>query len=348
MEDAELTREVKALAHRVGFARVGAARAGALEPEGEQLQAWLDAGRHGEMGWMAETASVRKDPRHPGMVPGAESVLVMAAPYGGGPAKVQALPGRVADYARGRDYHRVLSKRTREIVRLLSESGHDARSAVDSKPVLERAWAERAGVGFVGKNCCLIVPGLGSHVFLSCVITTAPLVPDPPMPRRCGDCRLCLDACPTRAFEGPRELDARRCISYLTIEHEGPIPEALRASMNDWLFGCDVCQDVCPYNRSGAGLVDEAFLPRAQWDGMSAADFLTMSADSFADWAAGSPTKRAGYEGLARNASIVLGNRGERRHLPILREAADSHRSQTVRESAHWAIRQIEQRTASR
>lgn len=336
--DANLTTKIKALAHSVGFVRVGVARAESLEPEGQQLSAWLDAGRHGQMAWMAETAPVRRDPRHPGMVAGAKSVVVMAVPYGPGADGLEDEPGRVAGYARGRDYHRVLSKWTRQIVRALAEAGFESRSAVDSKPVLERAWAERAGVGFVGKNCCLIVPGLGSHVFLSCVITTAPLIPDAPMKRRCGSCTLCLEACPTRAFEGPRELDARKCISYLTIEHRGPVPVGQREGIGDWLFGCDVCQDVCPYNRSAGQGVPEPFAPRVTWDGVRTTDFLQMSEQAFGEWAAGSPLKRGTAEGLARNAATVLGNSGNKRYLPVLREAATTHRSQTVREASGWAV----------
>lgn len=343
--DPALTREVKALAHEAGFARVGVAQATALEPEGAQLQAWLQAGRHGQMTWMERTAKVRKDPRDANMVDGAKAVIVMAVPYGGAP--VDAAPGRVARYARGRDYHRVLSKWAARIVHQLETAGFIARAAVDSKPVLERAWAERAGVGFVGKNCCLIVPGLGSHVFLTCVITTAELVPDAPMARRCGSCTRCLVACPTDAFVAPRELDARRCISYLTIEHQGPVPDEHRQGMGDWLFGCDVCQDVCPYNHGVASdqAAEPAFDTGARWKDFSAVQLLQMDEAAFSDWGSGSPVKRGKLEGLARNASIVLGNHGSKTHLPVLREAARSHDSEVVREAADWATRQINQRS---
>lgn len=344
----DLTQELKQRALDLGFVRAGVACAEPLEPERTRLRAWLDEGRHGEMRWMADTAEVRGDPGHPGMLPGVKSVLVLAAPYARrepngatGPA-----PGRVARYARGRDYHNVLGKRARKLVRWLREGGHQARMSVDSLPVFERAWAQRAGVGFVGKNCCLIVPGLGSHVFLTCVLTTAELAPDEPMKERCGSCRLCLDACPTDAFSEARRIDARRCISYLTIEHPGEVPDPLRGSMGDWLFGCDVCQDVCPYNRTApeAAEVTEPFAADPRLERTKAEDLLRMDAQTFAEWAHGSPLRRPGHEGMARNAATVLGNVGSRRHLPVLQETAARHASDVVRRTAAWAAGAIRAR----
>ena len=222
--DGALSERVKTLATGLGFARVGIATATRLEEEGAYLDAWLAEGRHGQMSWMQDTAAVRKDPRDPRMLDGAASIVVMVAPYPRENEYQGPSPARVAKYALGRDYHNVLTKKARRVSRFLGDVGYASRVAVDSKPVFERAWAERAGVGFVGKNCCLIVPGLGSHVFLACVVTTAPLTADHPMERRCGSCTLCLDACPTEAFSEPRRLDARKCISYLTIEHRGTVP----------------------------------------------------------------------------------------------------------------------------
>lgn len=348
-QDAQLTARVKAEAEAVGFARVGVAQAGALDEEGMHLDAWLAAGRHGQMSWMATTASVRKDPRDPNMLENAKSVIVMAAPYVRRNAYEGPPPARIAKYAVGRDYHNVLTKKGRKVARVLQEAGFIARVAVDSKPVFERAWAERAGVGFVGKNCCLIVPGVGSHAFLACVVTTAPLSPDEPMSRRCGSCTLCLDACPTRAFSGPRSLDARKCISYLTIEHRGAIPAAHRKALGPWAFGCDVCQDVCPYNQT-SGAIDgslDAFEPGDRWTGVDAAELLQMTEDRFRAWAEGSPVKRAQHEGLARNMALVLGNRGEEIHLPVLDEARRSHPSEVVREAAEWARIELTRRLAA-
>jgi epoxyqueuosine reductase len=351
VEPAVLKRELLALAHELGFARAGVAAAEPLGVESERLRAWLADGRHGSMAWMASTAEVRADPGHAGMLAGARSVLVLAAPYarveGEGP--VGPSPARVARYARGRDYHNVLEKRARKIARHLRARGHPARVSVDSVPVFERAWAQRAGVGFIGKNCCLIVPGLGSHVLLACVVTGAVLEPDAPMKERCGSCRLCLDGCPTGAFVDARQLDARRCISYLTIEHRGAVGEDLRSSMGDWLFGCDACQDVCPFNRTAPppAEVTEPFAPAPRLASTTAEDLLRMGEGDFRAWAHGSPLKRPGWDGMARNAATVLGNVGSRRHLPVLREAAAGHPSETVRATAEWAVRRIEGRGGS-
>lgn len=344
----DLTARVKAEARAQGFARVGVAKAGLLEAEGRQLDAWLADGRHGEMSWMAETASVRKDPRDPRMLDHARSVIVMVAPYLRRSAYQGPPPGRIAKYALGRDYHNVLTKKSRKLARLLQEEGFAARVAVDSKPVFERAWAERAGVGFVGKNCCLIVPGIGSHVFLACVVTTAELKPDEAMDRRCGTCSLCLDACPTRAFSSARSLDARKCISYLTIEKRGPIPLEHRHALGPWLFGCDECQDVCPYNRSSSeteGTLD-AFEPGARWSDVDAARLLEMGEEELRAWAEGSPVKRARREGLARNAALVLGNRGDETHLRVLDGAREHDPSDVVREAAAWACEELRRRLA--
>jgi len=345
----QLKDRLKAEAERAGFLRCGIAEARALEEESAHLDAWLAEDYHGQMTWMATTAPVRKDPRHPGMLLEASSVIVMAAPYPRHQPYQGPPPGRVAKYALGRDYHNVLTKRARRVARVLSDAGYAARIAVDSKPVFERAWAERAGVGFVGKNCCLIVPGIGSHVFLACVITTAPLRADDPIRRRCGSCALCLDACPTRAFVAPRNLDARKCISYLTIEHRGSVPLEHRRALGPWLFGCDVCQDVCPYNQAPgiAGGTLAAFEPGDRWSSIKAERFLQMTEEAFRAWAEGSPVKRAQHEGLARNAALVLGNRGSQMHLPMLEEAAQGHPSATVREAARWAAEELRCRLAA-
>ena len=344
--DTELTARVKAEAGAVGFARVGIADAGVLGEEAARLDDWLADGRHGQMSWMATTASVRKDPRDPNMLENAKSVIVMAAPYVRRHGYEGPPPARIAKYAMGRDYHNVLTKKGRKVARVLQEAGFAARVAVDSKPVFERAWAERAGVGFVGKNCCLIVPGIGSHVFLACVVTTAPLSSDDPIDRRCGSCTLCLDACPTQAFSEPRSLDARKCISYLTIEHEGAIPNEHRQALGPWAFGCDVCQDVCPYNQtSGAAQHSlDAFEVGERWTGVDATELLQMSEDAFRDWAEGSPVRRARHEGLARNLALVLGNRGEERHLPVLDDARQNHTSPVVREAAKWGASELRRR----
>jgi epoxyqueuosine reductase len=342
----DLKAELGALASSLGFQRFGVARAERLEPEGEQLRRFVEAGRHGSMGWLAETAEVRADPRHDGMLPSARSILVFVTPYSRRGGALDLAPGSIARYALGRDYHNVLTKKLRRIEAFLRERGFAARHSVDSRPVLERAWAERAGVGFIGKNCCLIVPGLGSHVFLSTIVTSAEVEPDAPMERHCGSCTLCLEACPTSAFIEARAIDARRCISYLTIEHRGDFPEELREATGEWLFGCDVCQDVCPYNHSRRDVDDpeSPYAPSPRWSELRAEQLLTLSEEEFRALTEGSPLKRALREGLARNAAVVLGNAGTRRHLPVLREVVRDHDAESVRDAAAWAIGAIERR----
>jgi epoxyqueuosine reductase len=338
----DLKARLVARAHELGFARAGVARVEPLGREGEALRRWIAAGYHASMAWMADTVEVRVDPGHTGMLPDARSVLVLATPYARTDGPDGPAPGVVARYARGRDYHNVLGKRTRKLARLLQDQGHRARVSVDSVPVLERAWAQRAGVGFVGKNCCLIVPGLGSHVLLATVVTDAELPADAPMAERCGGCRLCLDGCPTGAFVGPRELDARRCIAYLTIEHRGPIDPELRAPMGTHLFGCDDCQDVCPFNRTAPlpASETEPFAPDPRLE-VEVAQLLSMDDAGMLEWAHGSPLRRPGRERLARNAAIVLGNAKDRRHLPVLQRTAAEDPSDVVRDAAEWAVRRL-------
>lgn len=333
-------------ARELGFARMGIARVSPLDREGEALRRWIAAGYHASMRWMADTLEVRLDPGHAGMLPGARSVVVLATPYARAGGPLGPSPGVVARYARGRDYHNVIGKRARKLARMLRDEGHEVRVSVDTLPVLERAWAQRAGIGFVGKNCCLIVPGLGSHVLLCAIVTSAELEPNEPMVERCGSCRLCLDACPTGAFLEARSIDARRCLSYVTIEHRGAYPEAHREAAGDWLFGCDACQDVCPYNQPARGeeLADGPFAPAPRWSGVRAEDFLTMGDEAFRALTEGSPLRRARREGLARNAAIVLGNVGTRRALPILRDAAAHDPDEAVRDAADWAVCRIEAR----
>lgn len=341
-----LTIELKATALSLGFTRVGVARIDAAEGmprDALRMREWIAAGHHGQMGYMEETCEVRLDPNHALMLPSAKSVIVLATAYAREGESSGPEPGRIARYAQGRDYHAVIPKRVAKLARELKSRGFVARQSIDTMPVLERAWAQRAGIGFVGKNACVIVPGLGSHVLLSVILTNAELEPDEPMRERCGDCRACLDVCPTNAFVAERHLDARRCISYLTIEHEGAIAEDLRATMGDWLFGCDACQDVCPFNRAALPSAQStlAFRRDARHAELGAEDFLALDEHNFDRLTGGSPLRRAGREGLARNAAIVLGNSGHRRYLPVLQRTADTHDSEVVRQTAAWAVKRL-------
>lgn len=348
--DFDLTARAKELALAQGFLRVGVARAEPLTEEAMRLSAWLSKGRHADMDYMQDTFVVRTDPTQSRMLEGATSMLVLVAPYAS-PRSETPMRGEasVARYALGRDYHRVLKKRAKPLVEMFTAAGFEARLAVDVLPVFERAWAVRSGVGFVGKNACLIVPGVGSYVFLAVLVTTAPLQPDAPMRERCGTCVRCLQACPTEAFAGAGDLDAAKCISYLTIENRGPIPASLRSKMGSWMFGCDACQEVCPFNDARGETLSEASQSMlAEFSGGGIAggpvEFLQMQDEAFEVMSRGVSLRRAKREGMARNAAVVLGNVGSRVHLKVLHDAATNDPSPIVREAAEWAATQITRR----
>ncbi len=352
----ELAARVKAKAHALGFEAVGIARADLpLAEEHVRYEAFLAEGMHGTMRYLAELADVRRRIDTEAILPGARSVVCVARRYQRDARAEEADPPlaqRVARYARGHDYHNVVRRKLRRLaafLRGLAPVGSPgtptrARPMVDDVPVLERAWAARAGLGFIGKNGMLIVPGEGSFVLLGEVVTTLDLPPDTPMAERCGSCTRCLDACPTQAFARPFVLDARKCVAYLTIELRGAIPEEQRAGIGEHLFGCDECQTVCPFNGS-ARPRDPAsartFEPLPLWDGLREADLLAMDDARWNALALGSPIKRAELVGMARNAAIVLGNRGESASLPALARAAEAHPSAVVREAARWAMERV-------
>jgi epoxyqueuosine reductase len=342
----DLTEEVKRRALALGFARVGIARAGPLADDARYLASWLEAGYQGTLDYMRESAPVRANPTHPGMLATAKSVVALATPYESvGPSVVRPKAG-IAGYARRRDYHPVLYKRLGKLARVLTEKGYLVRRSVDSMPVLERAWARLSGIGFVGKNALLVIPGLGSYLFLSSLITDAELEPDTPIKSRCGRCRICLESCPTGALVEPQTVDARRCIAYLTMNHRGPIEPRLRSGMGGWIFGCDVCQKVCPFNH-GRGYAYDGKYTKAMnpsLDVINAVVILQSGASELEEAIGKLPLRRAGRDNLARNAAIALGNTGAREHLGILQAASASDPSPVVREHAQWAIERIEER----
>ncbi len=344
MSSAEHAARVKARALTLGFHRVGITSVEPLTVDHERYLAFVAEGRHGAMDWLADNQEARRGMAHPGILTHARSVIVCAMAYHRA-GDERTVPGAtIARYARGRDYHNFMRRRLRRLATWLrAEYSADARPMVDTAPVLERAWARRAGVGFVGKNGCVIAPGLGSYILLGEVATSIELASDAPIAERCGACRLCLDACPTQAFTSPYTLDPRRCVSYLTIEQQGSIPVELRAAVGNRLFGCDDCQDVCPYNHVRApdahGTRDFAALPR--WQETALESLVGLDAAGFDALTAGTALGRAGRVGLARNAAVVMGNTGGRRHLPVLRHAAESDPSDVVRETALWAIGRV-------
>jgi epoxyqueuosine reductase len=341
---AALTRLVIDEARALGFHRVGVAPAGPALSHAA-YEAWLAAGMHGEMLYMAapEHRAGRADVR--ALLHGARSVVVVALAHDASliPADRLARPaGQVARYARGRDYHDVMKPRLRELAaRVSRHAGRSvaARPCVDTAPVLERELAARAGLGFVGKNNMLIAPGLGSYIMLGELLLDVELdcTAAEPQASRCGECRACLDACPTGAFAGPYSLDARRCISYLTIEHRGAIPRELRPAIGTRVFGCDVCQEVCPFNAAApARTAPDPDLSAAS-SGLDLVRVLGLGSAQLRKLTRGTALRRAGRAGLLRNVCVALGNAGDEHAVPAL-AAALGDRQPLVRGHAAWAL----------
>jgi len=328
-------------ARSAGFALCRIARAGSAT-HAPQLQAWLQSGHHATMDWMQRTAEQRSDPRL--LLPGALSIVVLATNYYFASAPDDTnTGGRIARYARGRDYHDVIGTRLDRLDRLMKAAGGAQKCFVDGGPVLERDWAAASGVSWHGKSTMGIHPELGTWFFLSVILTTLEFEPDTPIADRCGRCTRCIDACPTGAIVAPHRLDARRCISFLTIENKGPIPEEFREAIGDRIFGCDDCLDACPWNRFARESRDAQLSPLPHTHGMRLRDFLSLDDPAFKVLFAGSPILRAKRRGFLRNVCVALGNKGTAEDLPALRAALADH-EQLVRDHAAWAIARIESR----
>lgn len=322
-----LQREATAL----GLQHVRAVRVGEQAPRLEAFDAWLAKGLHGEMQYLPRGRDDRADPRR--RMPVRTAVVFALEHHHELPPDPGGLTGRVARYAWGRDYHNVLGKRLRKLRKRLRDLDIPSWGGVDTAPILERAWAEAAGAGFSGKNCVQIVPARGSWMLLAVLFLPEDLPTTAPLGDHCGRCRRCLDACPTSAFLGPHVLDARRCISYWTIERRDAIPVELRAGFGRWVFGCDVCQEVCPHNAAPPP-GDAALAPRHAWLDLEA--LIDLDDEPLLERFHGSPIKRPGPEGLRRNACVVLGNLGDPDAIPVLRRALD--RGPLVAEHARWAL----------
>jgi len=310
---------------------------------------WLAAGHAGEMTYLAAPDHVRPRGDLRALLASARSLVVVALAYDrADPVPPQALlRGRIARYARGEDYHLVMRDRLVALAdRIAGELGHAvaSRPCVDSAPVLEREWAERGGLGFIAKNTMLIAPGLGSYVVLGELLLDVELpatAPDVPPKPRCGSCTACLDACPTRAFVDAYVLDARRCISYLTIEHQGPIPRELRPAIGTWVFGCDVCQEVCPFNAGAGEPADPLLRPRTAEHALPALLALAAKgANQLRQLVKRTAMRRVSRDVLLRNVAVALGNTGSREAVPAL-VALLQHRSPLVRGHAAWALGEL-------
>ena len=302
------TDQIKEEAKRLGFNECGIADAVYLDEDAIRLQQWLDNGYQGEMGYMERNFDLRTDPRK--LVPGAKSVITLLLNYY--PAEQQqAQAPKIAKYAWGLDYHYVIKEKLKQLIAYITEniSTVDGRGFVDSAPVLERSWAVRSGLGWVGKNGNLITKHSGSFFFIATLITDLELVPDAPFATdHCGTCTRCIDECPTKAIVAPGEIDGSKCISYLTIELKGEeIPNEFHGKMEGWMFGCDICQDVCPWNRFSKPTTETGFTPLPEVLNLSLQQWEEMTEETFKKTFKNSPLSRPKYKGIQRNINAVKG-----------------------------------------
>lgn len=303
----ERSARVKAHAAKLGFDACGIAQAGHVDPE-DRFGDWIARGFHADMTWLSETKALRQDATL--RQPGARSVIVVARSYYHDRPEPPKGTGRVARYAWGKDYHRALKPWIRRMAWFVDAMEPDAESAIsiDDKAVMERAWAERAGIGWVGKNSLILNRQLGSWFVLGTVITTVALAPDTPVQPSCGSCRACIDACPTSAIVEDAVVDARRCIAYQTIENRGDIPPELQPAFGNWVFGCDICQEACPWNRFAEPPAVHGFPPREGIANPPLDALAHMDKAAFDAYFAGTPVRRALDTGIRRNAKIALRN----------------------------------------
>ncbi|MCH8155056.1 MAG: tRNA epoxyqueuosine(34) reductase QueG [Proteobacteria bacterium] len=327
----------------LGFDAVGFAAPRLAESARADLAEYLARGYHGDMGWLANNAARRGDPA--ALWPEARSVVVLGLDYGPAedPLKLLSAPerGAISVYARGRDYHDALQTRLKALGRWMAEAyGCQVKVFVDTAPVMEKPLAQAAGLGWQGKHTNLLARGHGSWLFLGEVFTTLELTPDAPERDHCGTCRRCLDACPTDAFPAPYRLDARRCISYLTIEHKGHIAREFRAAMGNRIYGCDDCLAVCPWNKFATATGEPALLPRAELTAPRLDDLAALDDAAFRQVFAGSPIKRTGRDRFVRNVLIALGNGGDPKQVPTV-EALLDDASPLVRAMAVWALARL-------
>jgi epoxyqueuosine reductase len=335
---------LKDTARSIGFDSVRITRADEPWAAGERLEAFVADGRHGQMEWMETTLERRKAPT--AMWAGAKSAVVVALNYGPGIDPMELLAersvGNISVYARGRDYHDLVKSRLKQLARaFVAETGTEVKVFVDTAPLMEKPLAAKAGMGWQGKHTNLVSRELGSWFFLGVMLTAAELQPDATETDHCGSCRACLDVCPTQAFPAPYQLDARRCISYLTIEHAGPIPREFRAAMGNRIYGCDDCLAVCPWNKFAEAASEAALHARAELKTPGLDELAALDDATFREVFSGSPIKRSGRTRFVRNVCVAIGNSGDVRLVPSLLgllgdEAPD------IRGAAIWALARLD------
>ena len=340
--DNGISQAIAREAQSLGFEACGFASVEAAWPASARLQEFVAKGLHGEMGWMATTAERRAHPR--GMWADARSAIVLGMSYGPDRDPLEALKdgskAAISVYAQGDDYHEVIKKRLKTLARwLVAESGCEVKVFVDTAPLMEKPLAQMAGLGWQGKHTNLVSREHGSWLFLGSILTTLELPVDAPGEDHCGTCRACLDVCPTQAFPAPYRLDARRCISYLTIEHAGPIPEEFRAALGNRIYGCDDCLAVCPWNKFAAEARETAFHARDALRSPSLAELVQLDDAGFRALFSKSPVKRIGRDRFVRNVLYAIGNSGDVGLIEMARPLLDDA-SPVVSEAARWALGQ--------
>ncbi len=341
-----MTREtdLRAQAGALGFDAVRIARADEAWSAGDRLAEFVGEGRHGTMAWMEDTLERRRHPQ--AMWAQARSAVVVGLNYGPDNDPLDALAARsnaaISVYARGRDYHDVLKKRLKQLARQFAETtGEEVKVFVDTAPLMEKPLAEKAGLGWQGKHTNLVSRSHGSWLFLGILLTTADLQPDAPETDHCGACRACLDICPTKAFPAPYQLDARRCISYLTIEHKGPVPRAFRPAIGNRVYGCDDCLAVCPWNKFASTASEAALHAREATDNPPLETLVALDDTAFRAAYAGSPIKRIGRDRFVRNVLIAIGNSTHHGLVPPTLARLDDE-SPLVRGAAVWALARLD------
>ena len=344
MAEDKIEQRIKARARDLGFAACGIARADAAPRAGERLRAWLADGAHGDMIWMEARAGQRGSPT--GLWPDVRSVIALGMSYAPADDPLRLAEhgdrGRISVYAQGGDYHDVVKRALKALARwLVQDAGGDLKVFVDTAPVMEKPLAEAAGLGWQGKHTNLVSRDDGSWLFLGAIYTTLVLDPDAPGRDACGSCDACQRACPTDAFPAPYRLDARRCISYLTIEHAGPIPHEFRAAIGNRIYGCDDCLAVCPWNKfADTARANKAFAARAELAAPALADLLALDDAGFRRVFAGSPIKRIGRDRMVRNAAIAAGNSGDAGLIAAL-TALLTDPNPVVTEAARWGVERL-------
>ena len=342
---------IRAEAERLGFAACGFTRADAADASGLDIRRWIEAGHHGTMGWMEDRADHRVSPT--ALWGGARSAIALGMSYAPASDPMSLAEererGRISIYAQGGDYHKTVKKALKALARfIVDRSPSELKVFVDTAPVMEKPLAQAAGIGWQGKHTNLVSREHGSWLFLGVILTELDLEPDAPSEEgtHCGTCTRCLDACPTQAIGPAHRIDARKCISYLTIEHQGPIPDEFREAIGNRIYGCDDCLAVCPWNRfADAGAANRAFLPRAELAAPSLAELLKLDDAAFREMFAGSPIKRIGRDRMIRNCLIAAGNSGS----SALVESVVPHLGDpdpVVAEAAAWAMGRLQDRVS--